>query len=63
MAKGLVGLLLLAGISFFTPSGDAAHVCLSSPVSVVCPTCPVLLRCYTVEDWLDYFLPGWGASL
>lgn len=41
----------------------AESLCLASPISVVCPTCPVPLRCYDVVDWLDFFLPGWDAGL
>ena len=48
--------------AFAAPAGAQTEVCLSSPVSLVCPTCPVPLRCYTVEDWLDFFLPGWNPG-
>lgn len=43
--------------------GGSFDQCLSSPVSVICPTCPVQLRCYTTQDWLDFFLPGWDGIL
>lgn len=53
--------MLLLWLSLLAPGGG--DLCLSSPVSLTCPTCPVPLRCYTVEDWLDYFLPGWAGVL
>ncbi|WP_428565496.1 MAG: hypothetical protein ACP59X_04495 [Solidesulfovibrio sp. DCME] len=53
--------VVLLWLSVLAPAGG--EMCLSSPVSLVCPSCPVTLRCFTVDDWLDFFLPGWDGGL
>ncbi len=63
MKKILVVLTLLVWGMFATPAAAQTDVCLASPISLICPTCPVPLRCYTMEDWLDFFLPGWNFGL
>lgn len=62
MRKTIAGVALLLWLSILLPPGGGDQ-CLSSPVSVVCPTCPVTLQCYTVGDWLDFFWPDWGVGL
>lgn len=57
---GLALTLLATGLA---PADGAFDQCLSSPITVICPTCPVPLRCYTAQDWLDFFLPGWDGIL
>lgn len=62
--QGMLGLALLAGVALPPLGGGGdAGLCLSSPISLVCPTCAVPLRCYSVDDWLDYFFVDWGALL
>jgi hypothetical protein len=37
-------------------ASDAA--CLPDPRSLFCPTCPALLKCFTVQEWVSFFLFG-----
>jgi len=60
--KKMIIVVSLLGMSFF-PALAAADdsVCLPNPATAFCPSCPSLLMCYTVEDWLNYYFPYWWA--
>lgn len=34
--------------------------CLPDPHSIVCPTCPALLKCFTLQEWVSFFLFGFS---
>jgi len=60
MRRHAAATALLLWLSLFLPP-PGGDMCLPSPESVLCPTCPSLLRCYDLTDWFDFFLPGWDG--
>ncbi len=46
----------LGCLAVFVPTVAVAEdICLPDPSTAFCPTCPTVLKCFTVQDWLNYF--------
>lgn len=56
--KTLTALMTSAALIALPASSLAQFDCLPDPRSLLCPTCPALLRCFTLQEWVSFLLFG-----
>ncbi|MFZ5427808.1 MAG: hypothetical protein ACOZEN_12610 [Thermodesulfobacteriota bacterium] len=56
--KTLVTLMTPALLIGLPSSTLAQFDCLPDPRSLFCPTCPALLKCFTLQEWVSFLLFG-----
>jgi len=51
--------LITSALLIGLPSSALAQFdCLPDPRSLLCPTCPALLKCFTLQEWVSFLLFG-----